>query len=79
MFRMDTDGSILRTNNQNLGSYCMNLGDMIGLYSDEAEEVAEKPRDESTADTGNYGRCIVLSIVPFKDKYDCGIILSVLN
>lgn len=66
--RMDTDGSILRTNNPSLESCYMNLRDMIGLYSDEAESVAEKPQDGWAADTGDYGRYLVLC---FQSEHEC--------
>lgn len=55
-FGLDSDGSIVRTNNQSLESYYMSLRDMIDLYSDEAKRVAEKPQDGWTVSTGDYGR-----------------------
>lgn len=54
ILRMETNGSIVRTNNVSLESYYTNLKDMIDLYSDEAKGDAQKPREGWASDYGRY-------------------------
>lgn len=63
--RMDTDGSIVCTNNRNVEYYQTDLRDLIDLYSDEAKGVAENPQVGWAVDPeeADYGRYYVSSVV----------------
>lgn len=59
MLKMDTDGSIVRTNNRNVESFETDLRDLIDLYSDEVFGDAENPpvvRWGVDAEVTDYGR-----------------------